>query len=111
MERTQMIGVLKSLGMANSSIRNVFLYTSSYIISAGVIIGGILGIGLCLLQMKFSLIPLDESIYYVHTVPVYLDPLTVIAILSGTILICISLLLIPVYIIKTITPTKALKFN
>lgn len=111
MERTQMIGILKSLGMSNQRIRNVFLFTSFYIISAGVAMGGLVGVGLCLLQLKWGLIPLDESVYYVNTVPIYLDAYTVILILTGTIFICLSLLLIPVYIIKNITPTKALKFN
>jgi lipoprotein-releasing system permease protein len=111
MERTQMIGILKSLGMPNAGIRNIFLYTSFYIISAGVLIGTFLGIGLCFLQTRFGIISLDEAVYYVDKVPIHLDPITVVCIIVGTILICLSLLLIPIYIIRTILPTKALKFN
>ncbi len=111
MERTQMIGILKSLGMPNHKIRNVFLYTSFYIISTGVGIGAVVGIGLCILQNKSGLISLDESIYYIDKVPIHLDFYTVAAILAGTILVCLSLLLIPMIIIRNILPTKALKFN
>ena len=111
MERTQMIGILKSLGMPNSAIRNIFLYTSFYIISAGVTIGSLLGMGLCLAQERFGLFSLDESVYYVKKIPIYLEPMTIVSIILGTITICLSLLLIPVYITRTISPTKALKFN
>nr|MBP6315736.1 ABC transporter permease [Chitinophagaceae bacterium] len=111
MERTQMIGILKSLGMPNAGIRNIFMYTSFYIISAGVLMGALLGVGLCLLQAHFGIISLDEAVYYVNKVPIYLEPSTVASIIVGTILICLSLLLIPIYIIRTISPTKALKFN
>lgn len=111
MERTQMIGILKSLGMINQSIRNVFLITSFYITSIGVGIGTVVGLGLSLLQSKFGFISLDENTYYIDTVPIYIDPLMVMKILIGTILVCLSLLLIPMYIIRNISPTKALKFN
>lgn len=111
MERTQMIGILKSLGMANLQIRNIFLFTSFYIISFGTVMGAVLGIGLCLAQQYFGLFSLDESVYYIKKIPIYLDPITVLSILAGTIAVCLSLLLIPTYIIRTISPTKALKFN
>lgn len=112
MERVQMIGILKSLGLPNAKIRYIFLYTSFYIVSIGVAIGGILGIGLSLLQMKYNLVRLDETTYYVKSVPVYLDPLAITFILVGTIKICILLLFfIPMILIRNISPTKALKFN
>ncbi len=111
MERTQMVGILKSLGMNNGTIKQIFLYSSSYIISLGLLIGTSCGVGLCYLQSRFKFIPLDESIYYVKTVPVFIDPVTVVSIVFGTMAVCLSLLLIPAYIVQTIVPTKALKFN
>jgi lipoprotein-releasing system permease protein len=97
--------------MANLQIRNIFLFTSFYIISLGTVIGAVLGIGLCLAQQYFGLFSLDESVYYIKKIPIYLDPITILSILAGTIAVCLSLLLIPSYIIRTISPTKALKFN
>ena len=37
LERTQMIGILKSLGSSNWSIRKVFLYNASYLVVVGLI--------------------------------------------------------------------------
>lgn len=39
LERTQMIGILKSLGMHNWMIRKIFLYNAGYIIFYGLLIG------------------------------------------------------------------------
>jgi lipoprotein-releasing system permease protein len=49
-ERVQMIGILKALGMNNGSIRNIFIYNSVYLISMGMLIGNVVGIFACLLQ-------------------------------------------------------------
>jgi len=49
LDRTNMIGVLKALGYANSSIRKIFLYQSSYLILKGLFWGNLLGISLCIL--------------------------------------------------------------
>lgn len=47
LERTSMIGVLKALGARNKSIRHTFLWFSAFIISRGLLIGDIIGIGAC----------------------------------------------------------------
>jgi len=111
LERTRMVGVLKSLGMQNFQIQQVFIFSSVYILSIGLIAGTALGTGLCLLQQKFGFLHLDESTYYVKTVPVFLDPIVILTINLIALIICTTLLLIPSLIVKTISPTKALKFN
>src|SRR5690606_12977621 len=42
LERTSMIGILKSLGMKNRAIRRIFLYNSCYLIGSGLLIGNII---------------------------------------------------------------------
>ncbi len=111
LERTQMVGILKSLGMKNFQIQRIFIYSSMYILFIGMLAGTGLGIGLCLLQQKFGLLHLDESIYYIKTVPVFLDPVVIIMINLIAFVICTGLLLLPSLIVKTISPTRALKFN
>src|SRR5687767_11615112 len=44
LERTQMIGILKSIGAKDVSIRQVFLWFAIYITVGGILIGNILGI-------------------------------------------------------------------
>lgn len=111
LERTQMIGMLKSMGMKNAAIQKIFLINSTQIIAIGVTFGTIIGIGICLLQKYAGIIKLDEATYYVKTVPIAMHIQNILWIDTITIISCVVLLLIPSYIIKSITPVKALKFN
>lgn len=111
LERTQMIGILKSIGMSNASIRSVFVLNSLQIAGLGILLGTTLGISICLLQQHFGFFTLNESTYYVKQVPIYLQATTIMYIISLTFFTCLILLLIPSYIIKHIRPVKALKFN
>lgn len=111
LERTQMIGILKSLGSDNLSIRKIFLYNASYIIFRGLFWGNVIGISLLLIQKYFGVITLDPETYYVREAPVYIDLGYVIILNLGTLLLCLLMLLIPSYIITKISPVKAIKFD
>jgi len=72
LERTQMIGILKAMGARNWSIRKVFLYFSGLLILKALVIGNILGIGICLIQQYTHVLKLDPSSYYLEYVPINL---------------------------------------
>lgn len=111
LEKTNMIGILKALGTENWSIRKVFLYQSSMIIGKGMLWGNVIGIGLCLLQYYFKIIPLDPTNYYVDTVPVNLKLSHLILLNIGSLIATVAMLLIPSYLITKISPAKAIKFD
>ena len=111
LERTQMIGILKALGANNWNIRKIFLYNASYLILRGLFWGNAIGIGLLFIQKYFEIIKLPPESYYVTVAPVDINPITIIALNLGTILICLLVLLVPSYIITKISPVKAIKFN
>ncbi len=111
LERTQMIGILKALGANNWNIRKIFLYNASYLVIRGLLIGNIIAIGLLLAQKYFGFIKLNPENYYVNVAPVDINPLHIIVLNLGTILICFIVLLIPSYIITKISPVKAIRFD
>ena len=111
LERTQMIGILKSLGSDNWSIRKIFLYNSLYLILRGLFWGNTIGIGLLLIQKKFEIIKLNPESYYVNVAPVEINILYIIALNIGTVLVCLLVLLIPSYIITKISPAKTIRFD
>lgn len=111
LERTQMIGILKSLGSNNWSIRKIFLYNSLHLILKGLFWGNTIGIGLLLIQKKFEIIKLNPESYYVNVAPVEINILYIIALNIGTILVCLFVLLIPSYIITKISPAKTIRFD
>ena len=111
LERTRMVGVLKTLGSNNWSIRKLFLYNASYLILLGLLWGNILGLGLLFAQKYFKLFPLDPSVYYVTEAPVYISLGYIVALNLGTLILCLLMLLIPSYIITKISPVKAIRFD
>lgn len=111
LERTQMIGILKSLGSANWSIRKIFLIQSGFMISRGLLWGNLVGIALCLIQYYFGVIKLDQSSYYLSTVPINFNILHILFINIGTLLLTVMMLIIPSAIISRIMPVKTIRFD
>lgn len=111
LERTQMIGILKSLGGNNWSIRKIFLYNSFYLIARGLFWGNLIGICLLLLQKQFGIIKLNPESYYVNQAPVDINFLYILILNIGTVSICLLVLLIPSFIITKITPSKTIRFD
>ncbi|RPD93249.1 ABC transporter permease [Aureibaculum marinum] len=111
LERTQMIGILKSLGSSNWSIRKVFLYNAAYLIAKGLFWGNIIGIGLLLTQKYFGFVKLNPENYYVSEAPVYLSFTNILILNFGTLVLCLLMLLVPSYIVSKISPVKAIKFD
>jgi len=111
LERTSMIGTLKALGMKNPDLRKLFFYLSSRIIIKGMIWGNLIGLGIILLQYYTQLIPLDQESYYVSYVPVSLNIAHILLINAGTLTACLMIIMIPGYVIRRITPVKAIRFS
>lgn len=111
LERTQMIGILKSMGANNWSIRKVFLYNAAYLILRGLFLGNSIGIGMLLLQKYFGIVKLNPESYYVTEAPVSINMGYIIALNLGTIVLCLLVLLIPSYIITKISPSKSIRFE
>jgi lipoprotein-releasing system permease protein len=111
LEKTNMIGVLKSLGAEDITLRRVFLYQAAYLIGKGLLWGNFIGIGLAYLQLKTGVIKLDPSSYYIKTVPVNLELTQILLLNAGTMAAIIIMLLVPSQLISRITPVKAIRFD
>jgi lipoprotein-releasing system permease protein len=111
LEKTNMIGVLKSLGAEDITIRRVFLYQAAYLIGKGLFWGNLIGIGLAYIQLKTGLITLDPTSYYIKTVPVNLELTHILLLNAGTMAAIIIMLLVPSQLITRISPVKAIKYD
>lgn len=69
-ERKPHIGILKSLGAGNKLIRKIFVHQTMIILGRSLLIGNILALVLTSLQKATRLIRLDESVYYIDSVPI-----------------------------------------
>ena len=111
LEKVSMIGLLKSLGMRSWQLQKLFIYRSAFIVLKGVIVGNIVGVGLCLLQKYFSIIPLDPENYFVSAVPINLELMYLALLNLGAFVLILAALTIPSLFITKITPEKSIRFE
>ena len=111
LERTQMIGLLKALGARNSTVRHTFLWFAAFIISQGLLLGDLIGIGLVVLQQQTGFVKLDPASYYVDTAPMELNIPIVLALNVATLLISVFVLIAPSFLVSHIHPAKAMHFE
>lgn len=110
-EKTSMIGILKTIGANNKSIRNIFLLKASRIIGNGLLIGNAVALVLCLIQHYFHVIRLDSASYMMTFVPVEINPIVFLLVSAGTLIACMASLLIPASFIAKIEPAKTIRFE
>jgi lipoprotein-releasing system permease protein len=73
--------------------------------------GNAIGIFLCVLQKNTQFIKLDPANYYLSTVPVYLNPVDLILLNLGVLVVTMTMMLGPTYLVSRILPVKAIRFN
>ena len=110
-ERTRMVGILKSLGMSNRAVREIFLYQSARIVGIGMAVGNIVALTLIAVQKFTGVVKLDATAYYVTEVPVstgIVDILAINTIFAAAILL---LLFAATAIVSRIEPSEAVKYE
>lgn len=111
LERTNFIGIMKALGATNRNMRHIFLYFATFVIGKGLLWGNVIGIGLVAMQHYSGLFRLDASTYYVDVVPVQFNLWLILAINAATLLISVSVLIVPSFLISNIHPAKSIRFE
>ena len=110
MERTSMIGTLQALGADHGLIRSVFLVRGISLAIKGLLVGNILGLGLCFLQHRFHIVTLNPHDYYMRVVPVswHWEIVGILNLL--TFFIIFLVLFIPTSLLSKIRPIRAIRF-
>ena len=77
----------------------------------GLIIGTILGVGVCFLQKYLGIVKLDEEYYYLAEVPINLNLIHIVVLNVVTFVVGMAMLVVPSMIVSRISPDKTLKFD
>ena len=110
LERTHMIGILKSLGARNWSIQRIFLYEGSIITLFGIALGNIFGLLICWLQERYGFVTLPEEAYFISKAEVRMEWWHFALVDGGTFLICFLVLMIPTLLVRRMQPARAIRF-
>lgn len=110
-ERTSMIGVLKSLGADNRSVRHIFLWFAVLLIGKGMLWGNAIGLIFYFVQQHFGIFQLDPTTYYMDTVPVSLTIWHWLLLNAGTLLASVGMLIGPSYLITRIHPAQSMRYE
>lgn len=111
LERTQMIGVLKALGMKGASVRHTFLWFAVFIIGKGMLIGDLLAVAIIVLQRQTGFISLDPTTYYVSEAPTEVNLPAFLLVNAATLLISVLVLVGPSFLISHIHPAKSMRYE
>ncbi len=111
LEKTNFIGVLKALGTTNQSIKKIFIYQSGYLILKGLFWGNLIALLISFIQIKFGIIKLDPSTYYLETAPININIVHIILTNLVTLAIITISMLLPAIMISNIKPERTILFN
>ncbi len=111
MERTQMIGILKTMGATSWLIQRIFLTQAAYIIGIGLVLGNAAGLLMAWLQKRYGILKLDPEQYYVSEVPVLVEANHLLLLNIGTLLVCMVMLMLPALAVNAVLPSRSIRFN
>ena len=110
-ENISTIGLLKSLGMRNAGIMNVFMTRAAGTVLKGMLIGNVAAFALCLIQEATHMIALDPANYFVSYVPVHLDVVSILQADAVAFVSIMILLVLPSLFVLRIDPSKTVKMD
>jgi lipoprotein-releasing system permease protein len=111
LERRPQVGLLKALGMTDSTVIKLFLRYAARIIGGGFLAGNLLGLSICLVQIKTGVLTLDPAAYYVSEVPILLDFTRLASIEIVAFTTCIIAMILPAWYSTRIQPSTALRMK
>ena len=111
LDKTRQIGILKSLGVSHSGLRQLFLFYGFMIGLAGAIIGSFLALFLAWMQNNFKIITLPEDIYFMDFIPMDVSIFDVFSIVIISIVCAIFAAIWPTVRAERIEPADALRYE
>lgn len=109
LEKRPSVGVLRTLGATERTIRSLFLQLGLLIGLTGTLLGNFVGIGLSWAANRWHLVPLPTEIYFISYLPFRLDVEDIVGVNLVAILLSVAATWYPARIASRIDPIAAIK--
>jgi lipoprotein-releasing system permease protein len=109
-EKQKEIATLKTLGASDLGVMRVFVMQGFFIGLVGTMVGIAEGLVICLLCMIFGF-PINPDVYYIKTLPIHVDPVSVAAIGAAGLVISAVATLYPAQIAARLRPAIGLRHD
>jgi lipoprotein-releasing system permease protein len=111
LEKRREIGILTSMGTTSGSIMRIFMLNGVVVGFLGSTAGTLLGLAICYIQQRWSLIPIPGDIYFINKVPVSIQLSDVIAIYISANCICFLATLYPAWLAAKMLPAENIRIE
>jgi lipoprotein-releasing system permease protein len=111
MDKKKSIAMLRAMGASARRIRQIVLAQGMTIGILGSAIGAALGVGICLLQMRYGLIKLDPYVYYIDTLPITLKAFDLAAVILSSLGLCLAATWVPARIAARLDAVEVLRYE
>lgn len=108
--RGREISILRAMGASSKQILQVFMLEGVIIGGVGTCIGLILGLVGCYFLDQYRF-PLDTDVYYMDTLPVVVEPTTVITVAVSAIVISFLATIYPARVASKMDPVEGLRYE
>lgn len=108
--RGREISILRAMGASSKQILHVFMLEGVIIGFVGTIFGTILGLTGCYFLDQYQF-PLDTDVYYMDTLPVVVEPQTVLTVVLTAIAISFLATIYPALVASKMNPVEGLRYE
>jgi len=110
LEKRKDVAILRTMGATARSIGTIFFLQGAIIGALGTLLGLLLGVLGCW-GLKWYGFPLDEQIFQMSTVPVYIEPINFIVVGVAAFFICCVATLYPARRASQLHPSEVLRYD
>lgn len=108
--RGREIAILRAMGASATAVRAVFMLEGVVIGIVGTFLGTALGLAGCWVLDRYPF-PLDSDVYYLDSLPVVVEPLTIAFVMYTAVMICFYATIYPATQAARLDPVEGLRYE